>query len=292
MNGEYSFCIRFSSLKVRFVLPTQAHLPECFTELLCEDNCTPDVTYRVSLIKKPITLNSTPIYEDGDIFVWETTDGYLRIYKPLIEEDGCQVACLLRKNGENIMYYPEARWHSKYRNYLHCTHLICGERMLLHQDALLLHSSVVLKDGKAVLFCGASGAGKSTQAKLWQEHLGAEVINGDRCVIMRRGSTFLGGGSPFAGTSGIYSPKQAPIAGIFILNKADENKVSKAFRGGFHTLYSQTTVNAWDKNFVDFVSNFYTSLLDTVPVFELSCRADKDAAMLAYNTLFEKEASL
>lgn len=292
MNGEYSFCIRFSSLTVRFILPTEANLPECFLELLCGDTDTPDVTYRVSLIQKPISLNSTPIYEDGDIFVYKTTEGYLRIYKPLIEKDGCQVACLLRKNGENIMYYPEDKWHSKYHNYLHCTHLICGELMLLYRNALLLHSSVVLKDDKALLFCGASGAGKSTQAKLWQEHLGAEIINGDRCVLMKKDGIFFGGGSPFAGTSGIYSPKQAPIGGIFILNKASDNTITKVTRSAFRTLYYQTTINAWDKSFVDFVTDFYASLLGSVPVFELSCRPDKDAVMLAYNTLFSKEESL
>ena len=161
--------------------------------------------------------------------------------------------------------------------------------MLMWQNALLLHSSVLILNGKAILFCGPSGAGKSTQATLWAKHLNADIINGDRCVITKKDGIFYGGGSPWSGTSGVYHSEQAPIAGIFILGKSSENHIRKMKADAFAPIYSQTTINSWNKEFVDKVSAFYSDLLTKIPVYELTCRPDKDAVMLAYNTLFGKE---
>lgn len=56
--------------------------------------------------------------------------------------------------------------------------------ILAERGMLVLHSSYVLrKEGDAILFSGASGIGKSTQAELWREFASARVINGDRALI-------------------------------------------------------------------------------------------------------------
>ena len=291
MKGEYSFCIGFSGFTIRFVVPTSVNLPQCFTELMCEDVEEPTAEYRVCLISAPLCPDSEPVSKEGDAYIYVNDKGCLRIYSALTADDGCQVACLLSKNGKNILYYPAKMWYY-YRQYWHCTHLLCGELFLMWQDAFLLHSSVVAVNGKAVLFSGPSNAGKSTQAALWAEHADADIINGDRCVIARKDGTFFGGGSPWSGTSDIFRSGQYPIAGIFILGKSHENRLRKLNAEAFASLYSQTTVNSWDAEFVDKAFGFYSELLTKVPVYELVCRPDKDAVMLAYNALFGKESLL
>lgn len=266
-------------------------MPRCFSELLCQNSDNADVEYIISLITTPLDPQGVIVFNNPEITVYDTPDGYLRIYKMLRSEDGCQVACLISPKGKNTMYYPAALWH-EYKKYWHSGHLVCGEEMLIHQNALLLHSSLVMINGCAVLFSGPSGAGKSTQAALWEEHLGAEILNGDRTVIMKKGETFFGGGSPWSGTSDIYSPKQAPIKGIFILKHAKENSVRRLGSESFPLLYSQTTLNSWSTGFMDKVSALYAELLEKVPVYELCCRVDKEAVTLAYNTLFNKEEAL
>ena len=47
------------------------------------------------------------------------------------------------------------------------------------RDGMPLHAAMVEKDGYGVVFLGPSGMGKSTQAKLWVEHQGADFIIGD-----------------------------------------------------------------------------------------------------------------
>lgn len=161
--------------------------------------------------------------------------------------------------------------------------------MLLLQNAVLLHSSVVMINNKTLLFCGGSGAGKSTQAELWKKHRNAEILNGDRAVIMKKGHKFFAGGSIWCGTSNIHRPEQKEIAGIFIVKKHTENIIRPLTAEAFPTLFSQTTVNSWDKDFVSKVCSVYTELLSSIPVYELSCRPDKDAVDLTYKTIFAKE---
>ena len=280
MNGEYSFCIGFSGFTIRFVLPTSINLPQCFTELMCEDVDNPTAEYRVCLISAPLCPDSEPVSKEGDAYIYVNDKGCLRIYSALTADDGCQVACLLSENGKNILYYPAKMW-DYYRQYWHCTHLLAGELLLMWQDAFLLHSSVVAVNGKAVLFSGASNAGKSTQAALWAKYTDADIINGDRCVIARKDGVFFGGGSPWSGTSDIFRSEQYPVAGIFILGKSDENSLRRLKAEAFASLYSQTTVNSWDEKFVDKASDFYSELLTKIPVTAFLLPEDLCAMVVA-----------
>lgn len=290
MNTEHSFTIRFSGITVRFVLPTTVNLQECFTNLMCEDTTSPDAEYRVELLTSPLCPQGEPCATLGHTYVYKTNEGCLHIYSPLTAEDGCQVACLLSKNGRHTMYYPASKW-AKHRKYWHCSHLLCGEAMLMMFGAVLLHSSLVKINGKMVLFSGKSGDGKSTQAELWRKHADAEIINGDRTVIRKIDGVFCGGGSLWCGTSGINKGDIAPIGGIFILKKSSENKVRRLSSEAFMPLFSQTTINSWDKEFVDKATDIYRELIESVPIYELSSTADKNAVELAYKTIFGEELS-
>ena len=154
---------------------------------------------------------------------------------------------------------------------------------------MLLHSSFVEMDGKAVLFSGPSGAGKSTMADLWQTHLGAQIINGDRTIIQKNAQGFTAAGSIWAGSSCIYRQVTLPLAGIFLLNQAPENRVERLGFDAFVPLFSQTILNSWDRDFMDRMAGLYDALLADIPVYRLHCRPDRDAVELAYHTLVGKE---
>ena len=52
------------------------------------------------------------------------------------------------------------------------------------KNTLLMHSSVTVKDGKAYLFLGKSGTGKSTHSQLWINNIeGCELLNDDNPVL-------------------------------------------------------------------------------------------------------------
>lgn len=57
--------------------------------------------------------------------------------------------------------------------------------ILLTKGVLHLHSSFVLHQGKALLFTGPSGIGKTTQAELWRDYQGSMIVNGDACLMRK-----------------------------------------------------------------------------------------------------------
>lgn len=288
MEEVRSCCIAFSGLKIRFSFPTPVTLTEEMRDLICEDIGVADEEFAVELLTSPLLLTGSPISTYQGNHIYSTDKGWLRIYTPLTADDGCQVACLLCPDGKNILYYPAKKWDF-YAHPLHLLHLIGGEGWLIKHNAVLLHSSVVKIHDKMILFFGPSGAGKSTQAALWVQHRGAELINGDRCVITEKSGRYYGGGSPWCGTSEARKPDIAPIAGIFLVNQAKDNSVIPLGNRAFMPLYAQTTLNNWDSSFMQKVTDLYSGLLDQIPVYQLNCRPDRDAVDLVYHTLFRKE---
>lgn len=288
LAGE-QFQVCFSGITLRFTQPRIPFaLSEAFSSLLCTSALKPDAEYEVILLDNPLEPAVPPYHSYCGIDLYQLEEGLLRIYPLRRPENGCQVACLLRPSGKHTLYYPKDLW-DHYATPLYCAHLIGIETVLLRKNAFLLHSSVVMLDGKAVLFFGPSGIGKSTQAQLWQEHLGAQILNGDRCVVMQKPDGFYGGGSPLAGNSGIYRQEHAPIAAIFLLEQADHCRVTKMGISALAPILEQTLLNSWDRDFMDRLMQLYQQLLAQIPVYKLSCTPDKAAVDLAYQIAFSQQ---
>lgn len=288
MDGPFPVDLRVCGIGLRFLPPDPVTLGDDLRPFLTHGTADPDETFQIRLLEQPLPLPRKPSHTQGSVVIYPADQGWLRVYPGMTAGDGCQVACLLRPNGENILYYPASLWH-RFAHPLHCMHLIGAEVWLLRRQAFLLHSSVVIHNGKAVLFSGPSGSGKSTQADLWQTHLGAQVLNGDRCVARRQGEKFLAYGSPWAGTSGIYRNFSAPIAGVFLVTQAPENRAERLGFRALPALLSQTVVNSWDQEFMDEMATLFQDFLETIPVFRLYCRPDAQAVTLARDTLFPEE---
>ena len=291
MNADFRFTVGFSGITVEFRLPSPIQLPEHFAHLLQENVAQPHDCYTLELLTTPLTPAEPMLRSEGEARIYHTEKGWLHIYPALGDGNGCQVACLFCPEGHHRIYYPASRWE-EYSRVWNCTHLICGERLLLKNDALLLHSSLVFYEGKAVLFSGPSGAGKSTQARLWQEHLGARIVNGDRTVVRKTQDGFLGGGSLWSGSDRIFCPDHAPIAGIVLVEHGTQNQLERLGFEAFKPLLTQTLVNSWDPAFMSRVVELLSELMECIPIYRLSCRPERSAVELVRDTLFPTERSL
>ena len=98
---------------------------------------------------------------------------------------------------------------------------------LLQRGIFTLHSAAVQTRFGAILFCGRSGIGKSTQANLWKEYENALILNGDRCAVGFVDGAANAFGLPFCGTSGICLNFSLPIAAIISLGQAPENRITR-----------------------------------------------------------------
>jgi hypothetical protein len=104
---------------------------------------------------------------------WESLDGRFLIAIP-------GVARFLITNGQEIAVQPEPGTETA-EVAIFLIGTVLG--ILLHQrQQIVLHASAVRVGGKAVLFCGASGAGKSTIAAALSQR-GFPLVNDDVCAI-------------------------------------------------------------------------------------------------------------
>ena len=241
--------------------------------------------YTIRLISRAVAFDRPPVFASTRLNVYLTDDGIAREFPAIHDADGCKAVCVLRENGKNSLLFPE-KLRNRLQTNCSLSLLLGAEAVFLRHDCLLLHSSVVVWQGTTVLFCGAPGIGKSTQAALWEQSLGAEIINGDRCVISRRDDGFYGCGSPYSGSSGILSNREAPIGAIFLLGQSENNRLRRLSPAeAFRRIFRELTVNAWNPAFLEHCLSLLTQLAEKVPAYELLCRPDESAVLLAKNEL-------
>lgn len=94
---------------------------------------------------------------------------------------------------------------------------------LLPRQGFLLHAASIVRDGRAYVFMGRSGAGKSTVASLSPE---GSVLTDEISLIRFEQDTWSAHGTPFWGEFRAAGHNQNyPIAGIYCLTQAPEDEV-------------------------------------------------------------------
>ena len=159
---------------------------------------------------------------------------------------------------------------------------------LLRRGGLMMHSSAVEMDGKAYLFSGPCGMGKSTHTRLWQSTFGeaAQVFNDDKPALRCLDGTWYAYGVPWCGKDGINQNKKVPLAGICFLKQAKENKIRRLNRQeALVQLCSQTTHKFNKAENLDRMLALIGKLVQQIPVFELENRPEPEAAKLSYETM-------
>ena len=168
------------------------------------------------------------------------------------------------------------------------TSLLSLERRLSKKDALILHCAYVEYEGKAILFSAPSETGKTTQANLWEKYRGSRTVNGDKALLQRLDGQWTAQGWPVCGTSEICYNEKTPVGAIVMLSQGKENTVKKlGALQSFSQLYSQITVNTWNKGFVENNMGLIGQLTGEVPVFHLSCTISEDAVVCLEKALAE-----
>lgn len=158
--------------------------------------------------------------------------------------------------------------------------------LLLEKNAGILHCSYIEHEGEAILFSGDKQVGKSTQAALWNEHLDAETINGDRAALTVENGTVFANGIPFCGTSKICKNKKLPVKAIVCLAKGPENKIQRLSAAqAFMSLIGKFTYDTQNEKQAETVFDLTQTVAETVPVYYYSCLKDKSAVRFLENEL-------
>ena len=152
---------------------------------------------------------------------------------------------------------------------------------LLSRDTLMLHGSTVAVDGKAYLFTAPCGTGKSTHTRLWREVFGdrAVMVNDDMPFVQIRPDGVFAYGSPWCGKHGLGNNICVPLAGICFLKRGAENRIQPAAPASClaflnHQAYGDPAV-------------LVEKLAQRVPLWEMACNKEMDAALMAYERMNE-----
>lgn len=158
---------------------------------------------------------------------------------------------------------------------------------LLNYNGFFLHASAVVVDGKAYLFSGDSGVGKSTHTKLWLDMFpDARIINDDKPALRCIEGIWYAYGTPWCGKDGINENIKAPLAGVCFLNQADSNSIRRlSVSDAMTKVLSQTVFRLRKLDQVDQLTAHLTDFLNKIPVFRLDNRPEPEAAQLSYETM-------
>ena len=155
-----------------------------------------------------------------------------------------------------------------------------------NSQTALFHSSVVSYQGKAYMFLGTSGTGKSTHSSLWLKYIeGTELVNDDNPVVRIIDGVARVYGSPWSGKTPCYRNVVYPVGGIVKLDQAPYNEI-KRLKGvrAYAAVVPSISGKRWDKKVADGLHETENLLAQLVPVWHLDCLPDEAAARLSCNT--------
>lgn len=164
---------------------------------------------------------------------------------------------------------------------------IAFAQAILRRDGISIHASAVAADGKAWLFLGKSGTGKSTHARLWLRNIpGSRLLNDDNPAVRLVDGKAVAFGTPWSGKTQCYRNESAPIGGIVRLVQGDADIFTKKDEvAALVALLPSCSVVHSDAALQSLLCDTLARLIELVPVGELKCLPDNESAIICYNNL-------
>lgn len=219
---------------------------------------------------------------------------YFRIVQP---KDSCErVVLVLDHDGRNATIHIEKKGSAP-RPWQAIASLTAAIQLTytmatMHTGNLLSHASCVAKDGKAYLFLGKSGTGKSTHSRMWQEAFAdAQLLNDDHPIIrVAPSGEVIAYGSPWSGKTPCYRNISAPIGGIVRITRSLSNSIRRlspieAYASLMPSMFSAP----FDRQLADRRHQWIERVVATVPCYELQCLPNADAARVCWAGIENKQ---
>ena len=240
-----------------------------------DNSISSDFVYTISLaprffIRESQLLRETrffKVYTDGTREVWYYTFPDGQIYACCREESAGHFS---------IRYLQDLKEYLAGNATLF--YLSALEYRMIRKGDLVLHSSYILDQGQAVLFTAPSGTGKSTQAYLWQDVRGSQIINGDRALLQKGEDGWFAGGWPMSGSSGISTPRLAPIRAVIVLSQSSQNLGHRLSpEEGFEALKKEIVLRPWSSGDIELAREKLQDFCSMIPVYAYACRKEPGA---------------
>ena len=153
-------------------------------------------------------------------------------------------------------------------------------------DTLSMHSSVVMKDGRAYMFLANSGVGKSTHSRMWLENIpGSELLNDDNPAVrlMTDGSVRVFG-TPWSGKTPCYRNLSAELGAMVRIRRCAENRITPLnVAEAYASVLSSSSGFRPIESMAEGLHSTIAAVALRTPCFVLDCRPDAQAAHICYS---------
>jgi hypothetical protein len=142
--------------------------------------------------------------------------------------------------------------------------------VLARRNGFLLHAASAIRNGKAFLFAGVSGAGKTTISRLAPSDV---VLLTDEISYVRRfGDDYLAFGTPFTGElAKLGENVSAPVEALYLLAKGSKNRIETIPEGeAVRSLLGNILFFAQEEEFVRAAFHSSFEFVSRIPILRLT----------------------
>lgn len=161
-------------------------------------------------------------------------------------------------------------------------------RPLLDYDGFMLHASALAYEGRAYLFSAPCGTGKSTHARLWQQHFGSTkvmIINDDKPALRFMDDCFYVYGTPWSGKSEYSLNVKVPLQAICFLEQSAHNWIKKLESKAVLKLILNQTLRPYEIQPMDNLLTLLDKLIRRIPVYKMGCTISPEAVEMAWQAM-------
>lgn len=156
----------------------------------------------------------------------------------------------------------------------------------------VLHSSAIAYRGQGLAFTADSGTGKSTHTGLWRQEFSADtaVVNDDKPAIRFENGKIWMYGTPWSGKTDLNHNIRVPLRGIVCVRRGETDRIAPMDPvKAMSELTRQCPAPFYDRALGEKMLDFTCHLAEQVPLYELFCTMNPNAAHVARDGIFEEQ---
>jgi hypothetical protein len=224
------------------------------------------------------TAEDPPSFASGGLWTVYEGDGRLLyvIREPLAGRAPLSALLIDRGRRRGVLFLPPS---SRMPTLHYPLDELIFQHHLAQHGGVEVHACGIAVAGRALLFCGVSGAGKTTMARLWRRRRPpADVLSDDRMVIRERGGRPWAFGTPWHGSGRYASPRGLPLGAVFFLARGRRTTIEPmGAAAGAAELFARSFPPPWERAAVERVLALCARAAQAVPCARLRVRPDGSA---------------
>jgi len=259
-------------------------LPDPVSRFAVGDDAVADVTLSIEAWNDAIPQRGRMLFDSGSVWRMFEAEGDYRIdcHAEMFGEEPYKLALFDRAfTRGRILIRTEAMSSAMHPLDYPLDEVLIANLLARGRGVELHGCGLIDSDGRGHLFVGQSGAGKTTTARIWEQHagVGVEIVSDDRVIVRETQGELRIYGTPWHGEAELSSPRSAPLAGVYLLQQASNTEVvTMSAASATALLFGCTFPLFWDAEALTYTLAALDGIAARVPVRAL--RFTPDASVI------------